>query len=487
MKLSLRTFLAGLWLLIVGICLALAFLMTGLFQLGVGAEVTRVQAAAEKAGVAMQQRFAVYLASFEPPPASFDDEQRKRELSLITDLVLNDFRGVEGGFWSTRDGFLAYGFPSYEGGVAKRDVPEAEVARITQVARAALENHRTEVRRFDGVGESLILVAQPTDTEGLVIWTMARAHVSTAAAYQKLTAGFGALFLIVLAVGSGLLWLLQRWSRHVTTLEETIARAPIEALPPLPETGLKELDRIILALNHLNVRFKEEREESSKLSKELARAERLAALGRMASGVAHEIRNPVAAMRLRAENALAKSAEQHAGALQCILHEIQRLDDLLERLLTIAKLDEIHIAPVKLSSWLQERVDAIRQQATAEQITVTADAPDAEWKFDAKTMSRALDNLLLNAVQHTPSRGWIRVRIDLQDAHCRIGVEDSGPGIPLERQESIFEPFTTTRDGGTGLGLSIAREIVEAHGGTLRCAGGNAGARLEIDLPWPKS
>ena len=102
-------------------------------------------------------------------------------------------------------------------------------------------------------------------------------------------------------------------------------------------------------------------------------------------------------------------------------------------------------------------------------------------------MCRALDNLLLTALQHTPSRGWIRVRIDLQDAHCRISVEDSGPGIPLERQESIFEPFTTTRDGGTGLGLSIAREIVEAHGGTLRCVGGNAGARLEIDLPWPKS
>jgi signal transduction histidine kinase len=487
MKLSLRSSLAGLWLLIVGICLALAFLMTGLFQLGVGAEVTRVQAAAEKAGLAMQQRFAVYVASFEPPPASFDEEQRKRELNLITDLVLNDFKGVEGGFWSARGEFLAYGFPSYEGGVAKKDVPEAEIARITQVARAALENHRAEVRRFDGLGESLILVAQPTDTKGLVVWTMARAHVSAAAAYQKLTAGFGALFLIVLAVGSGLLWLLQRWSRDVATLEETIARAPIEALPPLPETGLKELDRIILAFNRLNVRFKEEREESSKLSKALSRAERLAALGRMASGVAHEIRNPVAAMRLRAENALAKSAEQHAGALQSILHEIRRLDDLLERLLTIAKLDEIHIVPVKLLSWLQQRVDNIRQQATAQQITVTADAPETEWKFDVKTMSRALDNLLLNALQHTPSRGWIRVAIEVKDSHCRIEVEDSGPGIPLESRESVFEPFTTTRGGGTGLGLSIAREIVEAHGGSLRCVAGNAGARLEIDLPWPKS
>jgi hypothetical protein len=98
------------------------------------------------------------------------------------------------------------------------------------------------------------------------------------------------LLLIVLAVGSVLLWLLQRWSRHVTALEEIIVREPIEALPQLPETGLKELDRIILVFNHLNVRFKEEREESRKLSKELARAERLAALGRMALGVAH--RNP---------------------------------------------------------------------------------------------------------------------------------------------------------------------------------------------------
>jgi C4-dicarboxylate-specific signal transduction histidine kinase len=88
------------------------------------------------------------------------------------------------------------------------------------------------------------------------------------------------------------------------------------------------------------------------------------------------------------------------------------------------------------------------------QISVTADAPDAGMEIRCED-HEPLDNLLLSALQHTPSRGWMRVRIDLQDAHCRIGVEDSGPGIPLERHESIFEPFTTTRDGGTGLGLSM--------------------------------
>src|SRR5580658_3148316 len=129
-KVSLRTPLVGLWLLIVVICLALAVLMVGLFQLGVGAEIRSVQAGVSNAGEAIQQRFDVYLASYNPPPKDFADEQRRRELQLIVQLVLEDYKGVEGGFWSDHGGSVAYAYPTYEGETPKKDVPAAETGRI---------------------------------------------------------------------------------------------------------------------------------------------------------------------------------------------------------------------------------------------------------------------------------------------------------------------------------------------------------------------
>ena len=102
-------------------------------------------------------------------------------------------------------------------------------------------------------------------------------------------------------------------------------------------------------------------------------------------------------------------------------------------------------------------------------------------------MALPRDNFLLNGLQHTPPEGWIKVVVETSDSICRLTVEDSGAGVPRDRRDSIFEPLTTTRAEGVGLGLGIAREIVEAHGGTLRCVDGKAGARFEIELPCPKS
>lgn len=488
-KVSLRTSLVGLWLLIVIICLALAFLMTGLFQLGVSAQIKSVQTEVLRASRAMQQRFEVYLATYNPPHKDFSEDQKRRELGLIVQLALADYKGVEGGFWSERGGFVAYAYPTYEGEVPKKDVPQAEEGRIAKVAADALQNRNPQERRFDGQTESLILCARPVggSEQMLAAWTMARAHVSAGAAYQRLTVGFAILFTFALASGIWLLWFLQRWSRRIALLEKSIAAAPAEELPPLPETGQVELDRIIIALNRLNSKLKKSREESYELSRSLAKADRVAVLGRMAAEVAHEIRNPIAAMRLRAENALAKSNEHHRAALEFILPEILRLDDLLERLLTVARLDELKFGSVHLRSWLAQRIEALRERAEQGSVSLTGEAPDVEWRFDARRMARALDNLILNSLQHTPPAGWVKVTIDAHGSVCHMIVEDSGPGIPPEQRETIFEPLYTTRSEGGGLGLGIAREIVEAHGGTLRCVDSPVGARFEIELPCQKS
>ena len=108
----------------------------------------------------------------------------------------------------------------------------------------------------------------------------------------------------------------------------------------------------------------------------------MAVLGRMAAEIAHEIRNPIAAMRLRAENALAKPARYHKAALEFILPEIRRLDDLLERLLAATRLDEQKSCPVQLRPWLAQRMEALRERAEQAHVLLTGDAPEMEWNFD---------------------------------------------------------------------------------------------------------
>jgi signal transduction histidine kinase len=488
MKPSLRTTFAALWLLIVIICSALAFLVVAIYRLGVGSQVETVEQAVEKASGLVQTRFASYLASFPEAPGSWSEPQRHRELELVLQLVLSQHPGVEGGFWHRHEGFVAYSFPTYEGGGPKRDVPEAESARIVETASAALSGGDAPVvrRRFDAKRESLLISARPASGSApdLVIWTMSRAHLSTGAILEEKTQGFVFIFFFALFSGGWLLWILGGWLRRVRALERAIAAAPIDDIPPLHETGDRELDRIVTALNRLSGRLRQARQESRSLNESLARSERVGALGRMAAHVAHEIRNPIAALRLRAENALAKPAPDQRAALEFALHEIARLDDLIERLLAVTRLQELECDPVALRQWVSERCENLRPRAEQAGIELHCEAPEGEAVFDRKSMTRALDNLLLNAFQHTPAGGRIRVSAECGEANLRLRVEDSGPGIAKEKRDEIFEPFTTGRSDGTGLGLSVAREIVEAHAGSLRSLdGAETGACFEIEIP----
>lgn len=301
-----------------------------------------------------------------------------------------------------------------------------------------------------------------------------------AAAFQKLTVGFVVLLLLMLATGALILWYVHRWGRQLRQIEERLGQ--LDSDGKLPETGLKELDRLIAAFNHQTESLREAQRVSNDLSVELARAERLTALGRMSAGLAHEIRNPIGAMRLQAENALAKNApEAYQKGCQGMLQNIGRLDDLLERLLAIVRFDRLTPKSTKIQPWIEDCMTPFRNAAAEPAIEV--EASDTEWSFDEQQLSRALHNLIANALQHTPPNGWVKVTAAIENDQLEIAVEDSGPGVPEELKTKILEPFVSSRSKGSGLGLAIAREIVEAHGGTLRCVNGRVGARFEIRLP----
>jgi signal transduction histidine kinase len=474
---SLRSTLILPWLFVAVVCCALTFQLRGLFELGIGGEIGKVKDSVKDSAGQIKQELSLYSNGFSEAPANFDDSDRQRELLLLLDLVLGRFYGIEGGFWSPHSQFIAYSFPTHD--TVKRDVPKDEMDRIVTLNKRVLSTQKEETARFDSAGEVLLIHSIPVRSD-LVVWTMGRAHVVAAAAFQKLTTGFVLLLLLMLMAGALNLWYLHRWGRELLQIDKRFARFDSNA--KLPNTGLKELDRLIAAFNHQTESLSEAQRVSKELSVELARAERLAALGLMSAGLAHEIRNPIGAMRLQAENALAKNAvETYQKACRGMLQNIGRLDDLLERLLAIVRLDRLTLKSTKIRPWLEECITPFGNAPG--NVAMDVEAAETEWSIDEQQLSRALHNIVANALQHTPPNGWVKVTARIENGRLEIAVEDSGSGVPDELKEKIFEPFVSSRSNGSGLGLAIAREIVEAHGGTLQCVNGCVGARFEILLP----
>ena len=215
-------------------------------------------------------------------------------------------------------------------------------------------------------------------------------------------------------------------------------------------------------------------------------------IGRLSAGLAHEIRNPIAAMRLKAENALASSdTSRKDTSLEAILQQIARLDALLRDLLEMTQARDPKFADVELPSFLQLTVEAHRELAAGKGLTLeigTLELHNPLPRFDSSQMQRALDNLILNAIQNTPASGSVVIEAFPDDGNLLLRVADTGPGVSDEIRDRLFEPFATARSDGTGLGLAIVREIARNHrwGRALSVTTGG-GATFEIEVPWRPS
>jgi len=231
--------------------------------------------------------------------------------------------------------------------------------------------------------------------------------------------------------------------------------------------------------------------KSEALAAQVAAAERLAGLGRVAAGVAHEIRNPIAAMRLKAENALAANDEgRRTTALQSILQQVGRLDGLLRDLLTMTQKHEPNLAKIDLAAFLEQTAEAHRELAASKGVRVVVGLAQPVTEpplLDAEQMRRVLDNLILNAIENTPAGGVIEVAARQRADNLCLRVRDTGQGVPDNIRERLFEPFVTGRSEGTGLGLAVVREIARAHGGEARLVPAGRGAEFEIEVPWRTS
>jgi signal transduction histidine kinase len=229
--------------------------------------------------------------------------------------------------------------------------------------------------------------------------------------------------------------------------------------------------------------------ENIQLERKLAEGERLAALGQMAATVAHEVKNPLSAIKSIAQVMSEDEAlkAQHARDLSLIVGETDRLSKSVTQLLSFASKRPPAAAPCRADELLRSVTTLFRVDAGERKIGLQCRA-EATAQLDgvqAGAVRDALANLLLNALQATPGGGEVTVESFLEGTEIVFAVTDSGPGIAAEMQTKIWEPFFTTRQRGTGLGLAIVRKRMEDAGGSARLvtSQNGKGARFELRVP----
>jgi signal transduction histidine kinase len=227
------------------------------------------------------------------------------------------------------------------------------------------------------------------------------------------------------------------------------------------------------------------------LTRRAHRAEKLAAVGTLAAGLSHEIKNPLnaAALQLtvleRRLKRIPSLPEDLFEPLAIVQSEIKRLASFLDEFLQFARPRDLRRAPTEIARLVDDVLDLLQPQAHAAQLTVDrrVDALPSI-AVDAPRVQQAIMNLVLNAIQATPAGGTVRVTAQRDGGDVIITVEDSGPGIPEAMRERVFEPFFTTKDAGTGLGLPLVHSTVQQHGGAIAVDRGElGGARFTVRLP----
>jgi signal transduction histidine kinase len=291
---------------------------------------------------------------------------------------------------------------------------------------------------------------------------------------------FSALLLLGSAATS-----LMSVKRAVAGLQGSLTALGDDLSAPVPRSKIGELDDIAVGVAHLARRLDESRRIQERMSRDLARQERLAALGRVVAGVAHEVRNPLASIKLRLDLAAGPEVVMPAPARSAVEHakaEIARLDRLVADLLVVAGRTLGTRVPIDVGALVQARAEGLNPWANLSRVTIAASGSGGA-VCDADALARAVDNVLRNAVEASPPGETVQATVDVEAGSVRVRITDHGPGVPDGRAGEIFEPFFTTKPDGTGLGLAISQAIARAHGGDLTYARDPGVTRLELTLP----
>lgn len=356
-----------------------------------------------------------------------------------------------------------------------RDDPghESAVRDATRLLEAQVLAPCTEFRLYNGRRLEEI-TAQHERVLNQLAWGMAG------------VGGLGAIAGIVFGFGVA-----RAWNRSISRLQVQIRDAAGKLGPVLPEIVVTEeggFGGLHGEIDRLSERIEEMVQELHQRDREVLRAEQLAAVGQLAAGVGHEIRNPLTSIKLLVQAAIEdpQRAALTDGDLRMIEQEVRRIEGSLQTFLDFARPPRTERRPVDVREVLTSVAGLVRGRAEKQHVSVRVEAPPGPIQILAYPgqFRQVFMNLALNALDAMPSGGTLSIALRAVGKQLVMEVTDTGHGIPRGMMARLFQPFITTKETGLGLGLVISRRIVEDHGGTIEVANrSGGGTQFTIRLP----
>jgi signal transduction histidine kinase len=308
-------------------------------------------------------------------------------------------------------------------------------------------------------------------------------HEEVVGSARRLAYGVAAVAAFWIALGHGLaVVLLRAISRPLTDVIRAANTLAEEGGVQLEVPADRELAELVSAVNRMSSRLAERRRENQRLigsleervaekTREVLRADRLATLGGIAAGFAHELGNSLNVIRGYTTVVLRELPDGHPNRpdLEAVRREVTRAAGLLERFLVFARARTTHPQIQPVEPILREAVEVVGPAATHARVEteLRLDPGIPSVRADAELLRQAFLNLCVNAVQAMPGGGRLSVHVRREGAGLSIDFRDTGTGMDAETRRHVFEPFFTTKPDGTGLGLAIVRQAAEAHGGAV--------------------
>ncbi len=229
-------------------------------------------------------------------------------------------------------------------------------------------------------------------------------------------------------------------------------------------------------------------ESVRKIEDEIELSRRLAAIGRLTSGVAHEVKNPINAIVVHLEVLREKLREMDPDArrhMDIIGKEIQRLDRVVQTLVDFTRPVELRLAETDLGRMLEEVVALAAPEAERHGVTITQKLPTQPLTVivDADLVKQAVLNVVINGVQAMPGGGELQLAAGRDNGLAAIDVRDNGPGIPAEIRDRIFNLYFTTKPAGSGIGLAMTYRVMQLHNGSVEFESGEQGTTFRLRLP----
>jgi signal transduction histidine kinase len=438
----------------------------------------------------------------QPPLSNLKSDSSAEVLRLISRLELQNQEGVAGGFYSSSDDELVGSvYPADEippQTVGNQDAARSEQQAVLGVARdSAVSRQSTDKVLIRPSGILLISAIPIREGYSVVGSAWSVKHITDLPGTNRFRAYLITAGLASIALASVLLTLLV-----IRNLQGGVRK--IEGGLKLLEGNLasridtrnepSEIQLVIQSINRVGLTLREKIEREKQIEAQLRHAERLASLGRLVAGVAHEVRNPLATIRLRVQMCRRDSVDLKVKeSCSIALEEIERLNLMVNRLLNFARPIQLQLEAVDLVGLVQERVHSFEQLALQRQIELMTRLPNRNFfaLLDKDRMAQVFDNIIQNALEAMADRGGTlsvtlasQIKKDEKTAEVSAEFQDTGKGMDSDVVGHVFDPFFTTKPSGTGLGLSISHELIRAHGGEIRIHSKEGqGTTVKITIP----